>query len=611
MEPLVSILFKLRATIKQRSHSFLLTLLVLSVLINYANSLSVPFVMDDFVILNFGTQNLFDILLHGTVRRIVDFTLALNYQLHGAHVAGYHIVNIIIHLSASITLYFFIFASFSALRTSFPSKIDNDEVTRFCERFVPFATALLFAIHPIQTQAVTYIIQRYASMATLFYLLSSLFYVKARIAFETNKIVSKTIYFSVICIFAAIIAFGSKQISFTLPITLLMLEVFLFRGALLVNRKFLFVIGTIGIIVLSLSLFFWYEKSLNDVFFDLRHGTAENLYITRTSYLLTQCRVVMTYLRLLVLPINQSLFYDYPAYTSIFSLQVTMSLVGHILILFLMITLFKKSEINLQQGNRTDGSMQRLAAQGIVWFYITMAVESSVFPIRDVIFEHRVYLPSAGFFIVAAIGFAISVSKRIISEKIAWTLLTVIAVLLSSMTITRNHLWNNSLELWKDTVKKAPYQHLALSNLAIEHLERKNPIEAIPLFVRALEIRPQMDFRIKVYFGEALQESNLIDPTRFTTGLEYMLPDYSSSSYKASSVIFNNLGLAYEYMEQPEKAINAYTKSLGINPTYELAWYNKGLLLVKLGKRQEAEEIILKLESLHSKFSHELLLKVR
>lgn len=585
-------------------------LLFIAVSSTYFNSLHVPFVMDDFVIYNFGPQNLLDILFHGGQRRFVDFTLAVNYHLHGTDYTGYHLVNIAIHLLASVTLYFLIASCFSALKLTFPLGSRDSNSFHFVEQFVPFATALLFAVHPIQTQAVTYIIQRYASMATLFYLLAAFFYVKARINIETHRSATKTSLLATAVTLSALVAFGSKQITFTLPLMLIVIEILLFKGKLL-TRKVLLIAGIFGGVLLSLSLFNWHDSSLDDILFDLRQNTAEDRYISRTSYFLTECRVLITYLRLLILPINQSIFYDYPIYTTLFSFPVATSVTAHVLIISLMAFALRKSRRLLQHVNITHGILLRLMALGICWFYLAMAVESSIFPIRDVIFEHRVYLPSIGFFLAASTGIAITADCQLIPKISMWVLLTILTLVLGSMTIARNNLWNDTLELWKDTVNKAPKQHLALSNLAIEHLERKNPVAAIPLFVRALELRPQMDFRIKVYFGEALQESNLFDKSRFTTGMEYMQPDYTSSSYKSASVMFNNLGLAYEYMELPEKAVIAYTKALRINPTYDLAWYNLGLLSARIGDRNQVAKAIRQLEDLQPQLAKILVTKTK
>lgn len=595
--------------LKRNPHSIHIVLIALAVVCVYANSLDVQFVMDDWAIFPIGPQNLVDILLHGEQRRIADFTFALNYHLHGTHVTGYHLVNLAVHLLASLTLYFFVSSSISALRLSFPSNSDDGKVFHFSERFVPVATALFFAVHPIQTQAVTYIIQRYTSMATLFYLLSALLYIRARIAFEASRSYPRPLMLGSAAVLSGIMAIGSKQIAFTLPLMLSAIEIFLFRGKLL-NRRFFIVSGMLGLSALALALLNRHESSLNDILFDLHHGTSENLYASRITYFLTQLRVVVTYLRLLCLPINQSILYDYPLYTTLLSLPIAASLFFHILIFSVTSILFRQSGLRLLAGDLVKGTLQRLMSLGVVWFYIAMAVESSFIPITDIIFEHRVYLPSAGFFLSVSAGIAVTVNERRTGVKTAWTLLIIATLILGGMTVARNQLWGDTLKLWQDTVNKAPNQHLALSNLGIEYLEQHKPESAIPLFVRAIELRPQQDINVKIYLGEALQETHLIDESRFTTGKEYLRPDGGSSSYKMTSVMFNNLGLAYEHLGLPEKAIISYTKSLRIDPAYDLAWYNLGLLTAKRGDREQAIKAMKRLEVLHPRLAESLTPKI-
>jgi len=593
----------------RNQHNIHVVLIVLAVVCVYANSLDVQFVMDDEAIYSIGPQNSLEILLHGGPRRTADFTFALNYLLHGTHVTGFHLVNLVVHLITSITLYFFVASSMSALRLSFPSNTDDEGMLRFLKRFIPLSTALLFAVHPVQTQAVTYIIQRYTSMATLFYLLSALLYIRARIAFEISRSNTRPLLLGGAAVISGIMAVTSKQIAFTLPLMLLMLEIFLFKGRL-ITRRFLVISGVLGLAALSLALLNWHDNSLRDILFDLHLGTSENRYASRTTYFLTQTRVVLTYLRLLCLPVNQSLFYDYPLYTTLLSFPVAASLSVHILIISLMTILFRQSGQRLLAGEQAKGTLPRLAALGIAWFYIAMAVESSFFPITDVIFEHRVYLPSIGFFLTASAGVLTSVHGMRTGIKAAWSLLMIATLVLGCLTIARNQLWRDTLKLWQDTVNKAPNQYLALSNLGIEYLERSKPEIAIPLFVRAIELRPQLDFNLKIYLGEALQETHLIDYSRFTTGKEYLRADGGSSSYKSASVMFNNLGLAYEYLRLPEEAMTSYTKSLRIDPSYDLAWYNLGLLSAKSGDREQTIIAMKRLKMLHSQLAESLSSKV-
>lgn len=579
-----------------------LGLIVLAGIAVYSNSFQVPFILDDnYSISYFGSSSIPDLLLHGSARRVADVTFALNSYVHGFWIPGYHITNLAIHLATAITLYIFVQAAIQSLR--FP---DNAKEPQFVDRFVPFATALLFVCHPVQTQAVTYIIQRYTSLATLFYLLAAVAFIRSRTAYELGHRQRTVWLWGCASLVATLLAVSCKQIACTLPLMLVVLEYILFRGRLL-NRRFFIVCGSLAMLIPLFLLYEWQQGTLDDFLYDLRQATTDNQYMSRTSYFLTQTRVVVTYLRLLFLPINQNLIYDYPVYNSLFSAPVLASLALHCtLVISAIVLLYLSGQRNLPLPDRSDRVCLRLAALGIAWFYIALTVESSIVPIRDVIFEHRVYLPSAGFFLTITALTALAVRSHRSGGRIAWGMLALICLCLGSMTIARNHVWNDSLTLWQDTAQKSPNKGIVLANLASEYLQRSMPAQSLPLFSRAIEVNPNLDFRAKSGLGISLKSLNIYD-SRFSTGQEYILPggvlnggtlDYSKLS-QWDSIIANNRGLAYEYLGEYEKAWNVYQNSVWINPAYDLAWYNLGLLSARLGEKEEFLKAIGKLRTLN------------
>ena len=563
----------------------------------YYNSFTVPFILDDHYSIDYyGKKDLVEHMLHGSSRRVADITFALNYRIHGLHVSGYHIANLAIHISSAILLYFVMVSAISALRVSFSVKGRTSEDAGLLEAIIPLAAALLFVSHPIQTQAVTYIIQRYTSLATFFYLLSALAFLRARLAVEQGAPSWKPWLLMGGTVVGGLLAIGSKQIAVTLPLMLFCLEIFLFRGRL-INRRFYMTLGGVAVIVLAIVLFKWHGSSLDDFLFDLRHATAENLYASRTTYFLTQTRVVATYLGLLCLPIGQSLVHDSPVYKSIFAVPVIASLALHFFLMATAAILFRMSGRNLLTGELLRGVFQRLASLGIIWFYVAMAIESSIFPIIDMIFEHRIYLPSVGFFMTMASFAALVFQERRNGVKELSIMLAVVCIILGGMTIARNRVWNDALTLWQDAASKAPNKWLAQANLANQYLSRNMPLKALPLFIRAIELNPGLFHLTKVNIGETLKALNIFE-SRFTTGMEYISPggpfgsgtlDYRNIA-KWEGVISNNLGLSYEFLQQPEKAMNSYKLAVTINPEYDLAWYNMALLASRLGDTSLADE---------------------
>jgi hypothetical protein len=553
-------------------------------------------------------------ILHGSSRRVADFTFALNYRLHGLRVEGYHITNLAIHLSTSVLIYLLIVSAISALRVSFGGHLTTSREKLLFDQFLPISIALLFVCHPVQTQAVTYIIQRYTSLSAFFYLLSSLLFIRARLALESYS-GFKTWLLMGGSLLAGLLALGCKQIAVTLPLMLIVIEIFLFRGRL-INKHFFRACGILIIVALSIVLFKWFNGAIDDLLFDLRHATSEDQYFSRTSYFLTQTRVVTTYLSLLCLPLGQNLVHDSPIYTSVLSWPVLASLTLHISLCAIAVILFRTSERNLCHNDWFCGVLQRMVALGIFWFYIAVAVESSIFPIRDIIFEHRIYLPSVGFFMTLSAVAILAVRNHQSGVKVVWALLVVACFILGSMTIARNRIWNDPLTLWQDAASKSPNKWLALANLAGMYLDRRMPEKALPLLVRAMELNPNLYIRTKVYLGESLKDLNIYG-TRFTTGQEYILNggpvnsgilDYSNLP-GWESVISNNMGLAYEYLKEPEKARTAYNNAVRINPKYDLAWYNLALFSKQHNDSVQFENALGQLRLLNPKLAGSLEVK--
>jgi len=393
-----------------------------------------------------------------SVRYFGYLTFALNYKIGRLNVVGYHIVNISIHILAAIMLYSVVLQTMrSRYARGRPGSMPLPE-------HLALIAALIFVAHPIQTQAVTYIVQRFASMAGMFYLASMALFIKARrlnqegvpffsgrhLAFYIGSLVTiglgmftKEIMITIPamivlydCLFieqrATRLVLSWLLINLVLKLTyphpllvytliaclLVYIILFLalnaarrgqageagdasppggFKGAFLEDVRRLpymaLYILSVGIIP---SVTWGLKKPLGDVVQSVGR-IYETLSITPKDYLLTQFNVLLTYIRLLFLPINQNLDYDYPVAHSLFEpftnnlfhLPTVVSLLVLAAIVAFAVYMLPRS---------------RLIAFGIFWFFLTASVESSIIPIRDVIFEHRVYLPSAGFALFLAVA---------------------------------------------------------------------------------------------------------------------------------------------------------------------------------------------------------------
>lgn len=565
----------------------------------YSNSLNGPFHFDDLGISD--TSYLWPRAFTSGPRQFVDLTFVANHLLHGQQVLGYHLVNIAVHLAAALTLYGLVHSSLTALAISFPSPAgaQSDEV-QFIRRFVPFSTALIFVCHPIQTQAVSYIVQRYASMAALFYLCSMLAFIRARSAALAGRTRWRIGLFSVLSLIAGVIALRCKETSYTLPIMLIVLELFLFRGRLLRNKAF---VGCLAALLLAIPLIRIAQQGLGgleDLAFTIQHATKEELTYSRNDYLLTQFRVVVSYLRLLIAPINLNLDYDVPLQRSLFTLPVFASLMLHLTLFLAALVLFIRSGRLLTDKAGQRGICLRLASLGIVWFYLALSVESSIIPILDVMFEHRLYLPSGGAFLVMTAMTATLVAGDRSLRNRSWAVLAMLCCVLSIGTIQRNRIWNSDLLLWEDTAAKSPNKPRVLANLTAAYLNAGMAAKAVPLLLRTIELSPGFTDSLN-NLGTVLDQLNIFEG-RYDNGRHFIVGTRTVNMryYNAwFANTRNNLGLVYEYAGNLEKARQSYEAAVALTPDFDLAWYNLLLVAARLGDRATATAALARLGQLN------------
>jgi hypothetical protein len=352
-------------------------IVAVTILIAYSNTFTASFHFDDtasieenHLIKRVTMDNLIDIFKG--VRPVVYLSIMLNYQLSGLHVVGWHIFNIAFHIANSFLVYLLISRTLS-LPTLAEQYADK------AKRMALFA-ALLFAVHPIQTEAVTYIISRTELLATFFYLAAFLLFIQG-----TQK---RTSLYYIGVFFSALLSTGSKEWAVTLP-AMLMLYDYMFlsernvKNVLSHWKAFALAALPWGLIAYNLNL-----TSGTSVGFNVSTTSG----ITPVSYLLTSFNVLWTYVRLLFLPINQNLDYDYPIAKTLFEFPTLLSFLGHIAVVGVSFWLYKKR-----------GWL--LIPFGVAWFYIALSPVQSFVPIIDAIFEHRLYMPSIGFFLVFVVAY--------------------------------------------------------------------------------------------------------------------------------------------------------------------------------------------------------------
>ncbi len=542
-------------------------LILLVGLLAYSNSLQGPFVLDDIyaIVRNSDIHSFAGQQFH-TPRYLAYQSFALNYQLGGVEVFGYHLVNLLIHLLTALLVYLLLRLTF---RTPyFAAQADRDSGTGALmgERMIPLVVALLFVVHPLQTQAVTYVVQRMTSMAALFYLSALVLYLLARlraVAGEGRRWMP--VLLLVAATLAAVAAMKTKEIAFTLPLAIALYELFFFSGSWKKRLLWLLpLLATLPIVPLSVVAM---QQSLAAAADGGGAGADTELFsageLDRLTYLLTQFRVIVTYLRLLVLPVNQNLDHEYPIYTSFLTPPVFLSflllsgLAGVAVCLYFRSARPLVTEPGFPVANParhvpTPGLL-RLISFGICWFFLTLAVESSVVPIVDVIAEHRVYLPGVGFFLgaVALIVLLLQRVSSLLVHRLVMTAALVLILVLGYATWQRNQIWSDDLRLWHDVIAKSPGKARPYNDIGAILIGKQRFEEAIDYLSRSVELDPQYPYA------------------------------------------YSNLGLALIMSNRSAEAIPLLKKAIGLHLRFEQAYIN---LAVAFNQSRQFQQTVTLLE---------------
>jgi tetratricopeptide (TPR) repeat protein len=568
-----------------------LILITLVGLLAYSNTFNVPFQWDDklSIVENAAIRDLSHFMeplkakesqdatgylaLHTMFKsRLIGFlTFALNHKIHGLDVRGYHIVNLIVHILNSFLVYWLAVLTF---RTPHMKK----SLLRDNAGYIALFTGLLFVSHPIQTEAVTYIVQRFASLATTFYLLSLVLYIRWRLVKDHGSTfgVQRRHLIYILSVISAVIAMKTKEIAFTLPLAVATYEFIFFKDS--AGKRLIYLVPlflTMLIIPLTYISLADIDRSLEEL--TGSDGEAVRAQdISRIDYLFTEFRVIATYMRLLVLPVNQNLDYDYPVYRSFFEPQVFLS--------FIFLLGVFGFGVNLIRHSLTGEAINRLLAFGIFWFFLTLSVESSIIPLH-VIFEHRIYLPSAGAFIAAAsyvfyMAHKIKTRKQRIGRAVMpFFALTI--MILACATYARNTIWQSESSLWEDVVIKSPNKKRGHINLGFAYKTEGSIDMAIEPWQSALRIEP--DPITHHYLALAYSSKGMIDNSIEHLESALLIDPLFADAHR-------NLGVAYKAKGLTDRGIEHYLIALRIRPNDAESHYNLGIAFVSKGLVSRALE---------------------
>ncbi len=560
----------------------------------YSNSFHDVFVFDDrwHIVDNPHIRQLWppwEILTHSS-RPVVHLSLALNYALGALNPWGYHAFNLVIHLLAALVLYGVVHRTFLSepLRSRWAG----------ASAWLAAAVALIWVVHPLQTEAVTYVIQRGECLMGLFYLLT----LYCAIRSNGSPLARWWIAGAVL---SCVLGIASKEVIATAPVVVLLYDrVFLARSwREVMQRRGMLYAGLAATLLLVPVL--------------MANGPAEvpgwqptagfgYKGITPEDYLLTQGGVILHYLRLVFWPyplcLDYGWGYGWPVARTISEALPGLLIVGGL-------------------AAAAVWAWRRKPALAFVgaWFFIILAPTSSFVPIADLVFEHRMYLSLAAVIVLAVVfvyrlGERLLGARRQLRQVLGGVVTAAVVVPLAGLTFQRNRDYRSEFAIWQDTAAKCPNNPRAYNALGNLLIAEKKYQEALPLVQQALRIKPNypeancnMGLILaqtgKVadaisHFNEALSLNPSLVDAHNNLGLALMQagrvaeaighyeealrirPDYAESHY--------NLAIALEQTGRTPEAISHYEEALRLKPDYAEAHSNLGLVLLQEGRTPEA-----------------------
>jgi tetratricopeptide (TPR) repeat protein len=495
-------------------------------------------------------------------RPVSVLSLALNWYAGGDNTLGYHIVNVFIHICAGWLLFLVVCLLFNTPRLK--GRYPPDQIC-----FIAALAAALWLIHPINSQAVVYIVQRMTSLAALFSLLTMLCYLRARL---TDSAVKRILFF-LLAALSWMLAVLSKENAVMMPAALLVLEIIFFPRERKANSTRSILLSALFAIACMAAL----VTLVHPQFFNTILSSYDHRPFTLVERVLTEQRVLLFYLSLLVFPRADrfSVDHDITLSTSIISPLTTIVAILINAAAILLALYFRKS--------------RPLLSFGVLFFYVCHLVESG-FIALELIFEHRNYLPSMFLFVPVAVlasNLLHSSSKPNRVRYLSGVLVMLLIFTLGLGTYKRTLVWLSEESLWADAMTKAPQNARPTENFAVAIFHQyglpryQEVMELYHEALRKIYVRENMETNTLENIAKLhLLRGDLDEELRYYQEALAIQPDNSSL----------NIGVARALIRHQEfVAADEYlTTALDQNDNNEVVLFYKGIVQLWLDNPQKA-----------------------
>lgn len=539
---------------------FALPIIVLAVVLAYFPSLSVPFYLDDEGSIVFNKliqeESLKPLMKSWQGNRFIGyFTFWANYQSSALELAPYHITNTIIHLLNFLLVYAFSML----LLNKFNSDSDNSEDhLNVSHRLWALLIASLWVLHPLNSQTVIYTVQRLASLATMFMLLTAVFYMKAR----TTKHSLSALAFWALVVISVICGIYTKQNYLTILVFLFFYEL---TSASLNVRKCLvqcLIWGTLTLMIVAP----FFPEIIGKIDLYTRDFNAT----TRTNYFYTQALVLWDYVVRFVFPFQLQLEIGVTLKQS-FEPVVALAMLGHI---SLMLFAYRIRRV------------VPLFFVGMLFFYCSHLVESSIIPIKDLAFEHRTYPGNIGLVIavVALLKYALDSHKKILTNHaFIGAGIVVLLIVGTSLIYNRAMQWQDPLTFYEREVLLSPNHARANASYGNELMKLGRYSEAETYLKKSVDInKANGQLTAK---GLTAYMTVLYQQQKFQQAAPVVMTALSHIHNPSDrSMLLSNLAVGYIYMGYCDFALGLLTQALSLQPNNADAQNNKAYCESKLGR---------------------------
>ena len=494
-------------------------------------------------------------------RPFLFFTFALNYIISGAKPLGYHLVSNGIHIVNGLLVFFVI--------KRFDLGISKGRTSA-----VAFLTALIFLIHPLQTEAITYIAGRGDALVAMFMLLSLLLFYKVNTRSDLS-VQGRTLYWS-LSILSLVLGILSRETGIIFPFLAWALYVaFLSQDKFIKSVKtglikvwpYFAVVVIYGILRLTVLNFL---NTLN--FYSAPNIYSENLHIR----LLTFLPILWGYIKLLFVPVGLHMERSAIVYTSLFQWPAWLVFLGLVALLVWLRYLYKK-------GRQSEFKIWLF---GIMWFFICLGPVSGITPINALMYEHWLYLPMVGFwlivsfYLVKVLEFKGPTFLKIQGRTLIIAPLIAYFAFLSYQSIQRNIVWGSEERLYRNILKYEPQSARINNNLGNLYFDKGDMEQAELYYRRAIEIDD--------VFAEPYYNLGTIIQSRGDTFGAIRLFEKAIEVNPNFYYPYQNLAIIYAGQGQLAKALENLEKLKILTPRNPRVYYNIALIHNTLKNKEQA-----------------------